>query len=221
MGKRQSPIPSFEFELRYRHQGFSSIAGIDEVGRGAFAGPLVAAAVVLPEKFAYTDKIRDSKLLSAKERTTQAEIIKAHAVFYAIEEIPLTYINQFGVGKAGQLAFSNLVSTVLQAMTSAFFLIDGFPVQGFDPSKQLAIVKGDQKSYSIAAASIIAKVYRDTLMESMGERYSVYNFAKNKGYGTADHRNALKKFGVSDMHRTSFNLTRFLWLMYCVMEFCG
>ncbi len=215
MVKRRNLIPSFDYELRYWQQGYPFVAGLDEVGRGAFAGPLVAAAVILPRTFSSTKKIKDSKLLSAKVRREQAEIIKKHALFYAIEEIPLSYINDHGVGKAGQQAFAKLVERSMYHVAqigqkALFFLVDGFSVQGFDAQRQLAIVKGDQKSYSIAAASIIAKVYRDTIMESTGEQYAHYNFVQNKGYGTAEHRQAIKEHGLCNLHRTSFNLHKFL-----------
>ena len=208
---RRNLIPSFEFEKQYWQRGYRFVVGMDEVGRGAFAGPLVAAAVVFTPEFSAFEHIRDSKLLSAKVREEQAVHIKEHALFYAIEEIPLLYINQFGVGKAGDFAFANLYRRVIDTLKhDVFALIDGFLISTVEKENQQAIIKGDQKSVSIAAASIIAKVYRDALMSSVSEQYARYNFVQNKGYGTADHRKAIKEYGLCDLHRTSFNLNKFL-----------
>lgn len=201
-------LPTFEHESRFWNQGLHYIAGVDEVGRGCFAGPVVAAAVVLPSNFTASSEINDSKLLSAKKRSELAEIIKKHAVAYSVAEIPVSVINEVGIGKAAQTAFTKAVMDLKHA--PQHILVDAFRIVSFDPSMQTPIVHGDRISISIAAASIIAKVYRDELMERLHESYNVYDFITNKGYGTKKHREAIGKYGLCDLHRTSFNLTKFL-----------
>lgn len=193
-------------------QGYTSVIGVDEVGRGAFAGPVVAAAVIFPPYFVdATQKIADSKLLSPQTREWLVPYITRSAVAFAITEVGLTHINTDGIGKATQRAITNAIAIVGEKIAMDFFvLVDGFPIPGLPDKKQKGIIKGDQKSVSIAAASIIAKVYRDTLMKKLHEADPRYNFFQNKGYGTKKHQEAIKKFGLSPMHRTSFNLTAFL-----------
>jgi ribonuclease HII len=202
------PNPTFQEEQILWNNGLHNVAGVDEVGRGAFAGPVVAAAVILPSAFPHMEEIHDSKLLTSQKRNELDQIIKSHAVSYAISEVSLAYINTIGIGDASQLALCNAVSQL--AVSPDFILSDAFYLSRFDKSIQKPIIKGDQKSISIAAASIIAKVYRDTLMENLESTYSVYNFSKHKGYGTKEHRNLIKVHGLCDLHRTSFNLTKFL-----------
>lgn len=201
--------PTFNFEKKLWNEGKQFIAGLDEVGRGAFAGPVVAAAVILPQKlFPHCEEINDSKLLTAKKREELAEVIKQYAVSYAIAQIEVEVINLQGIGKATALAFMNAAKNLHKRPDH--FLIDAFFINGFPQSMQTPIVKGDQKSFSIAAASIIAKVFRDNLMAKLGTQFSSYQFAKHKGYGTLEHRNAIKKFGLCPLHRTSFDLQKFL-----------
>lgn len=234
MMKKTLPRPSFEYEQAWWNKGFTHVVGMDEVGRGAFAGPLVAAAVVLPMDFPQHEGVNDSKLLSATKREVLAEIIKQKAISFAIVEVSVAYINTHGLGKAGELAFITLAAKLLcqsesssevseqyeemlkqvqndaQQNTTTCFLIDAFLMKGFSEQKQQAIIKGDQKSFSIAAASILAKVYRDELMSALGSSYERYNFKKHKGYGTAEHRAAIKQYGLCDLHRTSFDLSKFV-----------
>ncbi len=231
--KTTLPKPSFEFEQSWWGKGYSHVVGMDEVGRGAFAGPMVAAAVVLPKDFPTTG-INDSKLLSAPKRELLARIIKEKAISFAIVEVSVAYINEHGIGKAGELAFLKLAAKLvcksnffaetredyveilkqvqndMQQDPSTCFLIDAFVMKEISEQRQQAIIKGDQKSFSIAAASIIAKVYRDELMSTLDQRYDHYNFKKHKGYGTAEHRLAIKQFGLCDLHRTSFDLAKFV-----------
>lgn len=200
--------PTFEYETIHWNNGLQFVAGVDEVGRGCFAGPVVAAAVILPSNFSKTDKINDSKKLSAKVRKELSEIIKEHALSYAIAEISVSVINEIGIGKAAQMAFAKAVSDLQKAPDH--ILTDAFPINAIALQVQTPIIRGDSLSISIAAASIIAKVYRDNLMESLHPQYEAYDFATNKGYGTKKHREAIGKFGLSDMHRTSFNLSKFV-----------
>jgi ribonuclease HII len=200
-------LPTFNYEEKFWNQGLQYVAGVDEVGRGCFAGPVVAAAVVLPSTFTASSEINDSKLLSAKKREQLAEVIKKHAHAFSIAEIPVSVINEIGVGKAAQKAFAKAIMGLKKA--PQHILIDAFRITAFDHSIQTPIIHGDRISISIAAASIIAKVYRDELMQRLHDKYAVYDFFTNKGYGTKKHREAIKQYGLCEMHRTSFNLQRF------------
>lgn len=200
--------PTFDYEKELWEQGIQHIAGVDEVGRGCFAGPVVAAAVILPQGFSVTDEINDCKLLTPKKREKLAYIIKEHAVAYSIAEVSVTVINDVGIGKAAKKAFFQAIQEL--SIVPEHILIDAFYIDEIDKKKQQAIVHGDSLSISIAAASIIAKVYRDELMKQLSERYQAYDFATNKGYGTKKHQAAMKQFGLCDLHRTSFNLSKFL-----------
>ncbi|MEK7570815.1 MAG: ribonuclease HII [Patescibacteria group bacterium] len=200
--------PTFDHENELWQKGYKYVAGVDEVGRGCFAGPVVAAAVVLPPGFDETDEINDSKLLSAKKREKLAAIIKQHALAYAIGEISVEVINHIGIGRAAQQAFSKALLSL--SRVPDFILSDAFLIHGFAPHIQKPIIHGDRLSVSIAAASIIAKVYRDKLMQTLHHRFPVYDFATNKGYGTKKHREVIGTHGLCDLHRTSFNLQRFL-----------
>jgi ribonuclease HII len=199
--------PSFKHEQLLWKINILRVAGVDEVGRGAFAGPLVAAAVILPKGFKING-IRDSKLLTPAKREILSKYILENSIAYSISEVNLSFINKFGVGEATHKAFRNC----LQALKDKFdfVLVDGFRIKNFDQDLQKAIIHGDNISVSIAAASIIAKVYRDSLMIKLHKKYPQYNFSKNKGYGTKFHRDALKKYGLCTIHRSSFNLTKFL-----------
>lgn len=200
--------PTFNEETILWNQGFKFIAGVDEVGRGCFAGPVVAAAVIMPRNFDATDEINDSKLLSADKRIKLAQIIKNFAVSFSIAEISVEVINKIGIGKASQKAFRKAVKTL--RIKPDFILIDAFYINNLRKNNQKPIVRGDGKSITIAAASIIAKVYRDELMVKHHQNYPEYDFGTNKGYGTGKHRAALKKYGLSRLHRSSFNLHKYL-----------
>jgi ribonuclease HII len=201
------PFPTFAEEEKLWNLGYSSVAGLDEVGRGAFAGPVVAAAVVFPIQSKAISGIHDSKLLTKNEREKLSPLIKKCALSFAISEIPLQIINRFGVGAACQLAFRKAVQQLKHAPD--FHLIDAFFIKKISKNVQKPIIKGDQKSISIAAASIIAKVYRDEVMRSLHFKFPVYNFAKNMGYGTLEHRAAIQKYGLCPLHRKSFDLKKY------------
>lgn len=200
--------PTFDYELSLWQQGLQFVAGVDEVGRGCFAGPVVAAAVILPSGFNATDKINDSKKLSPKIREELAEIIKEYAVAYSIAEVSVEVINDIGIGQAAQQAFVNAIASL--KVKPEHILIDAFVISALNKTNQTPIIHGDGLSISIAAASIIAKVYRDKLMQELPSHYSVYDFFTNKGYGTKKHREAIGKYGLCDLHRTSFALEKFL-----------
>lgn len=201
-------LPTFMHEEALWNKGCNYVAGVDEVGRGCFAGPVVAAAVILPPNFHAVDGINDSKLLTPKKRQKLAAIIKEHALAFSIAEMPVSVINEIGVGKAAQAAFAKAIQNLKHA--PEHILVDAFRIAAIDSKIQTPIIHGDRISITIAAASIIAKVYRDTLMEKLHVKYMHYDFFSNKGYGTKKHREAIGKFGLSDMHRTSFDLSRFL-----------
>lgn len=184
--------------------GFKNIIGIDEVGRGSWAGPLVVAGVILPQNIKLPANLADSKKLSSKNRESISTQIKKIAKFISIAEISHTIINHSGLSYAIDLAFKTITDEAKS--TADFYLIDAFNIKNIDPSRQLAIKKGDEISASIAAASIVAKVYRDNLMQSLSTKYPNYNFANNKGYGTRYHQNAIRNNGFCQIHRTSFNL---------------
>jgi ribonuclease HII len=183
---------------------------MDEVGRGSFAGPLVAAAVCFTKEFIWFSDLNDSKLLSAIERERLSKIILENGKCF-IEAIEIAEINKFGIGKCNRLIFERLINRILIEYEGeqAYFLIDGGK-QDIDNSNLEFIIKGDSKVISIAAASIIAKVFRDKLMTDLENIYKGYDFCKNKGYGTKFHRDAIKKLGLCEIHRTSFNLNKFL-----------
>jgi ribonuclease HII len=201
-------LPTFNEEKYLWKQGFQHIAGVDEVGRGCFAGPVVTAAVILPQTFSSQTPINDSKKLTAKTRQLLADIIKKQAIAFSIAEVSVSVINKLGIGKATQQAFRSAVKNLTKRPD--YILIDAFYIQHLSRKNQKPIIHGDGISISIAAASILAKVYRDALMQKLHTKYAVYDFATNKGYGTQKHRDAIKQYGLSDLHRSSFNLTPFL-----------
>jgi ribonuclease HII len=184
--------------------GVQPIAGVDEVGRGPLAGPVVVAAVILPlppEEFSIP--VNDSKKLTERRRTQLAEALKADSrVRYAIVQRSPEQIDQMNILRATQDAMREAVTRLGEPAPVAA-LIDGLGFQPF-PIPATFLVKGDARSASIAAASILAKTFRDALMEEMDGIYPGYGFAKNKGYGTAEHLEALKRLGPCPIHRRSF-----------------
>ena len=216
--------PSFKEEKKIWKKGYEFIIGVDEVGRGSFAGPVVAGAVVFKRNSKFKEglllEINDSKLLSPRKREVLSKEIKREASLYAVSIVGVSKINKVGIGKTTKISIRKVIKTILWKIieknknnSSIFVLADGFHIKyirGIGLIKQKAIIKGDRKSISIAAASIIAKVYRDRLMRKLNRKYPGYGFARNKGYGTKFHRDALKRQGLSRVHRTSFNLGKFL-----------
>jgi ribonuclease HII len=178
-------------------------AGCDEAGRGCFAGPVFAAAVILPRDFSHPT-LNDSKQLTAKAREELKVFIHSNAIDYAVAMIDNAEIDRINILRASFRAM-HLALDQLKNRPS-FLLIDG---NRFDPYKKLkhqCIIEGDGKYASIAAASILAKTYRDEYMLKLDEEFPHYNWKKNKGYGTAEHRNAIKEHGLCKYHRMSFRL---------------
>lgn len=180
------------------------MAGVDEVGRGPLAGPVVAAAVVFPQGAAIP-AVDDSKKLNSNQRLELREaIINLPGVQYAIAAVDEVKIDEINILRATHLAMRLAVDRLERV---DFLLVDGRPVPGL-PVKSLPVIKGDGKSASIAAASILAKVHRDELMCRYAEKYPEYGFEEHKGYGTAKHLAALRKHGVCRIHRRSFSPVR-------------
>jgi len=196
--------PSLDEERALWEKGHKYIAGIDEVGRGSWAGPLVVGAVILPINFIIPPGFADSKHVKPAKRKEFAAYIYERIKAYALAEVPVTVINKLGIGKATHIGFRKAIR--LLSTKPDYLLIDAFYIKHLSRKNQLAIVKGDVKSVSIAAASIIAKVERDRLMRQLAKKYPQYRFGKHKGYGTSLHQELIKANGFSKIHRTSFNL---------------
>lgn len=187
------------YERHIRSLGATRIAGVDEVGRGALFGPVVAAAVVLPEQITFTG-LRDSKQLRPKDRERLAEQIEGCALALSIAAIDAATIDRINIYQATRLAMLEAVSGL--ALAPDHLLIDAMRLD--HPCPQTSIVYGDSLSLSIAAASVVAKVYRDRLMCELDAQYPQYGLAAHKGYGTARHCAALREHGVTPLHRQSF-----------------
>lgn len=205
--KRQAKLEAFEARLTYERQlhqaGYSLIAGVDEVGRGPIAGPVVAAAVILPMDLSAKEwiEINDSKTLSFAQREQYAQFIQSEALAYQIVEVSNKQIDQLNILNATKLAMQQALAELTPKPDYA--LIDAVTVPNLTIPQQ-AIIKGDQRSLSIAAASIIAKVHRDHWMMQLAERYPEFQFEQNMGYGTPAHIEALHHYGVTPYHRQSF-----------------
>jgi len=208
--------PTFQEEERLWQTNYRVVVGIDEVGRGAFAGPVVVGAVVFsPNTTSDLSLIHDSKLLKPHQRVTALSLIKKYASFYSTEQSSVSIINRIGVGKATEIAFRKVIQKVQHIYMGVplFVLIDGYSIKyikGIGLGRQKAIIKGDQKSISIAAASIIAKVTRDAMMTQYHDMFPQYGFKKHKGYGTREHQEAIRKYNLCKLHRTSFDLSPFV-----------
>jgi len=190
----------YSFELSAHRSGFQVVAGVDEAGRGPLSGPVVAAAVVLPPSYK-NDEIRDSKQLSPKKRERLYETINNDALSVGLGVVESSVIDSINILQATLMAMEEAVTNLSLAVD--YFLIDG--INNINVSiPQQAIRKGDSLSISIASASIIAKVSRDKIMEIYHRQFPQYNFLKNKGYGTLEHREAIKKYGCCKIHRRSF-----------------
>jgi ribonuclease HII len=261
-------LPDFSFEKKLYKKGYKVIAGVDEVGKGCFAGPIVTGCVVFPfggvlpqgkrvtragepqergpvlvsrrkglgagerqALFSIPEGviINDSKKMRPKQREKADEWIRENALSWGIGEIGVGKINKYGMAKAAKMAFRKSISEARKRLgkpidyllSDAFFIsfVPGLPARRRKNKKgrfykkangkQLAIINGDEKSVSIAAASIIAKVYRDRLMLGLGKRpkYRKYGWGRNKGYGTLEHRKAIKKYGLTRQHRKQFVAT--------------
>lgn len=200
--------PTFDIEKKFWERGYELVCGIDEVGRGSFAGAVVAGAVVFPPNCVIPTGIADSKLLKPQARERLSKDIKRCALFWSIAEINVAIINKVGIGKATQMAIRGAVRSLEKK--ADFVLIDYYSIKHLNKKRQKAVRGGDKICASISAASIIAKVHRDKLMKKIHKKYPKYGFAKNKGYGTKMHQQAIGKYGLSKIHRRSFNLEKFL-----------
>ena len=192
-------IDMLQFEKEFASQGKMLIAGIDEAGRGPLAGPVVVASVIMPLDN-IIDGINDSKKLSEKKRNDLFEKIKQTAISYHIEVVDEKIIDDINILNATKLGMKNCIDKLDK--TPDVVLIDAVKIDS--DVQTVSIIKGDAKSYSIAAASILAKVYRDNLMLQYDKEYPVYNFAKHKGYGTKMHIDAIKQYGICPIHRRTF-----------------
>ena len=180
-------------------------AGCDEAGRGCLAGPVVAAAVILPKNF--NNKIlNDSKLLSQSKRLILEKIIKEKSIAWSISSVNRKKIDEINILNASFLAMNCAIKKL--TITPELILIDGNRFRTTTDIQYKCIVKGDQQFMSIAAASILAKNYRDNIMEKLHEKHPNYNWKKNKGYPTKEHRSAIKKHGITKYHRRSFQLIK-------------
>lgn len=199
------PYPTLDFEKAQWQQGCQTVAGLDEAGRGALAGPLYAAAVVLPFDDPDLEKellgVRDSKQMTPFAREKMAPIIRSVAVDFAVVFVEAVEIDSLGMAKAGRLVFQRAISALKQPPT--YLLIDYFKLPEVKIS-QTSLVKGDQRCLSIACASVLAKQARDLYMLEVSAEYPGYHFAENKGYGSPEHLRAIDKLGLCPMHRHSF-----------------
>lgn len=188
------------YERGLRAQGFRLIAGVDEAGRGALAGPLVAAAVILPPGFDLAG-LNDSKLLTANQREEAFERILREAIAVSVCRCMPSRIDHRGLHRSNLWLLRRCVITL--SIRPDYVLTDGFPLRRLSvPS--LSIKKGDAVTASVAAASIVAKVTRDRMMDRYHRRFPAYGFDRNRGYGTPEHRDALRRVGPSPIHRLSF-----------------
>jgi ribonuclease HII len=187
-------------EAELRAKGYKAIAGVDEVGRGPLAGPVVAAAVIMPEDFDIPG-IDDSKKLSEKKRDELYEIIKEKAVAYSIGIVDHEVIDEVNILQATKLAMKKAIEEL--PVKPDYILFDAVKIEGID-APQEAIIKGDAKVLAIAAASIIAKVTRDRMMVEYANEYPWYAFEKNKGYGTKAHYEGIAAKGTCPIHRMTF-----------------
>ncbi len=204
-------VCSWEFEHQARAEGALLVAGVDEVGRGPLFGPVVAAAVILPhgDRLPDLQGLNDSKKLTEEERERFDAVVREVAVAWAIAEVDVRTIDRINILQASKLAMKTAVEELAgRGHGIDCLLIDGNQKIDYCPPgamcRQMTIVQGDGRSFSIAAASVIAKVHRDRLLLELDARYPGYGLATNKGYATPEHRAALLKLGITDLHRRSF-----------------
>ena len=178
------------------------IIGADEVGRGSFAGPICAAAVKINySHLELLTNVKDSKKLSPKKREEIFSMVEENNIEYSFNESSNTFIDQFGIKNANEKVLSDSISDIYTGNEIVY--VDHFKINDFN---SISVIKGEDNCRAIALASIIAKVLRDNLMIKFSEKYPEYLFEKNKGYGTKDHREAISRYGLSNIHRKSFSL---------------
>jgi ribonuclease HII len=202
MRREENPRLSLSlYEKKLAKRGFTLIAGVDEAGRGALAGPLVAAAIILPLTFKAAN-LKESKKLKPATRESLCKELKRKALAYSVCIIEPQEVDRLGLQGANRVALKRAVAGL--SLQPEFVLCDGFRLGVFD-CPYLNIIQGDNLSYSIAAASIIAKVTRDRIMSEYHRKHPEYNFDKNKGYGTLFHLRAIERFGITPIHRLTFS----------------
>lgn len=194
-------MDNYEYERNLKNEGIEFIAGVDEVGRGPLVGPVVAACVVLPEEF-NLDGLTDSKKLSEKKRDYFFEEIKKQALGYGIGIIDEKKIDEVNIYEATKLAMKEAIKECQKMCKIEHILIDAMPLQLDIPTT--SIIKGDLKSITISAASVIAKVTRDRMLYELDQKYPMYDFKHNKGYPTKKHLEAISKYGILNEHRRSY-----------------
>ena len=194
-------MPDYSYEISAKENGYNYICGVDEAGRGPLAGPVCAAAVILPEG-AVIEGLNDSKKLSEKKREALFDVVKETAIAWSVAFASVEEIEEHNILNATFIAMNRAIEG-LQTKAD-FALVDGNRVPRDIKIPCQTVVKGDSLSMSIAAASILAKVTRDRLMLELDEKYPLYEFKKHKGYGTALHMELIRKFGPSECHRPSF-----------------
>lgn len=189
--------------LKSNFSGFSIEAGTDEAGRGCLSGPVVAAAVILPKDFSHPF-LNDSKQLSEKKRDELRPFIEEHALAYGVSFVWQKEVDEINVLQASIIGMHRSIDQL--KLTPEFIIIDGNKFKDYNDIPYETIVKGDAKYLSIAAASVLAKTYRDEYMTKIHQEYPMYNWQKNKGYPTKEHRNAIREFGATNYHRKTFKL---------------
>lgn len=190
----------YQYETNAKNMGYKAVCGVDEAGRGPLAGPVFAAAVILPEN-CEIEGLNDSKKLSEKKREALYDIIKEKAISWCVSSVDEKVIDEINILQATYLAMKNAVEGL--DVPADYALIDGNRMPPIEINGE-TVVKGDAKSMSIAAASILAKVSRDRFMLELDKEYPQYQFAKHKGYGTKLHYEMLTEHGISPCHRITF-----------------
>lgn len=221
--------PNFSFEKKLWKKGFKVVVGLDEVGRGAFAGPLVVGGVAFKKEITPEVKVNDSKKLTSLQREKSDKWIKDNCLGFSTSQISAKRIDKMGLTKATHSGFRRVVKNIENSLHTGvdYLIIDAFYIpyirglrmpikkRRFDRktgkvsdflSRQLALINGDSRSFSVASASIVAKVYRDKLMKELGKKagYRKYSWESNKGYGTKRHKTAIRKYGLTKYHRRTF-----------------
>jgi ribonuclease HII len=189
--------------LQINYSGFTLEAGTDEAGRGCLSGPVVAAAVILPQDFSHPF-LNDSKQISEKKRAELKPFIEQNALAFGVSFIWQQEVDEINVLQASITGMHRAIETL--KITPEFIIVDGNKFKNYKNIPHKTIVKGDAKFQSIAAASILAKTYRDAYMVKIHQEYPMYNWQKNKGYPTKEHRNAIRQFGATKYHRKTFKL---------------
>lgn len=198
--------PTIELEKSLWAKGYKNVVGIDEAGRGPLAGPVVAGAVVIHEEMQIVPEVRDSKKMTQKQRMGAFEKIKDLSTSWGVGIVDSEVIDEIGIQKAVLMAMKKALGTLTRKLKANpdFLIVDGKGVLLIDGYKMQKITKGDQNHYSIAAASVLAKVIRDNLMYEYALKYPDYGFESHMGYGTRYHLDALKRLGPCEIHRKSF-----------------